>query len=263
MMSATLTQPAQIDEFAGDEYGPAYQPLPYLQILNHEDPQQAGFFISADNAAAVGFQPTPEWQSHDAYFMSGGVAVGYRSLTARLAVLRRSPLLMFSRKDRAFLGSFDRDNYNPEEVILKTRYLVYLVSRQKQLLHQSPLQFTAKGSLCGSFGEHFNQFHSQMNWAYGKPRGDRFFALSILAVKLQPILKGQEKKSWVCSIVEHGQPTNENWRNFFLGYDPSIKQKLIADFEAHENFAQGDRVQSDLDKGMSERYDPVVDDLAF
>ncbi|WP_262562819.1 DUF5895 domain-containing protein [Acaryochloris sp. CCMEE 5410] len=68
---------------------------------------------------------------------------------------------MFSRKDRAFLGAFDRDSYNPEEVILKTRYLVYLVSRQKQLLHQSPLQFTAKGSLCGSFGEHYNQFHSK------------------------------------------------------------------------------------------------------
>ncbi|WP_262562820.1 hypothetical protein [Acaryochloris sp. CCMEE 5410] len=101
-----------------------------------------------------------------------------------------------------------------------------------------------------------------MNWAYGKPRGDRFFALSIFAVKAAHPERTREK-SWVCSIVEHGQPTSENWRNFFLGYDPIVKQKLIADFEAQANFAQGDRAQSDLDKGMPERFDAIVDDLAF
>lgn len=258
MMSPTLTPPMLADEFAGDEYGPAYQPLPYLQVLNHEDPQQAGFFISADNAAAVHFQSTPEWQPHDAHFLSGGAAVGYRSLTARLVVLRRSPLLMFSRQDRTFLGTFDRDSYHPDEVMLKTRYLVYLVSQQKQLLHQSPLQFTAKGSLCGSFGEHFNQFHTQMNWAYGKPRGDRFFALTVFAVKLHPILKGKEQKSWVCSVLEHGQPTADNWRHFFLGYDHNLKHKLLSDFDAHADFAQGER-----DKIMPERYDAVSEDLVF
>ncbi|WP_262562818.1 DUF5895 domain-containing protein [Acaryochloris sp. CCMEE 5410] len=54
-------------------------------MLNHEDPQQAGFFISADNAAAVNFQPTPEWQSHDAYFMSGALlwAIGASQLVWR------------------------------------------------------------------------------------------------------------------------------------------------------------------------------------
>ena len=258
--ASTFIDPTSIDEFAGDEYAPAYQPLPYLQVLNHKDPEQSGFFISSENATAVNFQPTQEWQPHEAHFLSGGSAVGYRSLTARLVVMRRSPLLMFAREDRTFLGTFDRNHYNPDEVMLKTRYLVYLVSQQKQLLHDAPLQFTAKGSLCGSFGEHYNQFHIQMNRAYGKPRGDRFFALTIFAVKLQPTLKGREQKSWVCSILEHGIPTVENWKAFFLGYDNTIKHKLLADFEAHTDFGQVERERGlmDGDESISEDFSPLT-----
>ena len=231
------TEP-QVDEFTGDVYAPNNQSLPYLQVLNNQDPNQAGFFISTDNVTAVAFQPTEEWQQHEAHFQSGGSALGYRSLTARLAVVRRSPLLMFAREDQSFLGAFNRSRYNPQEVVLKTRYLVYLVSQQKQLLHETPLLFTAKGSLCGSFGEHYGQFRNQMNHAFGQARNDKFFALSIFAIKLQPTLKGKEQKSWVCSIREHGVPTAENWKAFFLGYDDGIKAQLLADFEAHANFGK-------------------------
>ena len=155
MNSTQVTQSA-VDEFAGDEFAPSYQALPYLQVLNHQDAEQSGFFISSENATAVNFNATDEWQPHEAHFLSGGSTVGFRSLTARLVVLRRSPLLMFSREDRSFLGTFDRNRYDPSTVMLKTRHLTYLVSQQKQLLHDAPLQFTAKGSLCGSFGEHYN-----------------------------------------------------------------------------------------------------------
>ena len=80
-----------------------------------------------------------------------------------------------------------------------------------------------------------------MNRAYGKPRGDRFFALSIFAIKLQTLLKGKEQKSWVCSISEHGVPTSENWKGFFLGYDSAIKGKLLTKFDAHADFARANR----------------------
>jgi hypothetical protein len=74
-------------------------------------------------------------------------------------------------------------------------------------MHESPLMLTTKGSFCGSFGETVRNFHSEMSKAYGaatgakKPRGDRFMALSVLAVRVQPELKGKEKKSWVCSVA--------------------------------------------------------------
>jgi hypothetical protein len=144
---------------------------------------------------------------------------------------------MFSRSDGTYLGPYKCSQYNAE-VVLKIRYLVYLVNKQKELLHGSPLQFTAKGSVCGSFGEHYSKFRDQMNKAYGQPRGDRFFALSIFAIKVQPELKGTDKKSWVCSITEHGVPTLEKWKPFFVGYDQDTKEKVLADFDAYTDFGK-------------------------
>lgn len=123
-------------------------------------------------------------------------------------------------------------------MVLKTRYLVFLVDGQNQLLHDIPLQFTAKGSVCGSFGEHYKLFRREMNQAFGQQRGDRFFALAVFAVNLQPELKGSDKKSWVCSVIEHGVPTAANWRSYFVGYDAVTKEKVLADFDAYADFGK-------------------------
>lgn len=227
-----------VNEFSGDEYASEYTPLPYLQLLNDQDPERSGFFISAENVEAAKFQAADEWQPYEARFKTGATVVGFRSLTARLVVLRRSPLLMFNRHNDELVGAFDRKQYNKDEMILKARYLIYLVSKQKQLLHKTPLQFTTKGSVCGSFGEHYNAFREEMSRAFGKPRGDRFFALSVFAVALQPELKGKKEKSWVCSITRHGIPTADNWTGFFLGGNSTIKTKLLAEFEAHADFGK-------------------------
>ncbi len=227
----------ETDEFASPEYAPEVQALPYMQVLNDKDPNRSGFFLSAENAEAVNFQATQEWQPYEATFNSGDSTAGFRSLTARFLILRRSPLLMFSRGDLTFLGPYQRSQYNAE-VVLKTRYLVYLVSKQKELLHDSPLQFTSKGAVCGSFGEHYGKFCREMNKAYSQQRGDRFFALSIFAVKLQPELKGSEKKSWVCAITEHAVPKVDKWKQLFVGYDQATKEKVLADFDTYPDFGK-------------------------
>lgn len=46
---------------------------------------------------------------------------------------------MFNRHNDELVGVFDRKQYNKNEMILKARYLIYLVSKQKQLLHETPL----------------------------------------------------------------------------------------------------------------------------
>lgn len=33
------------NEFSGDEYAPEYTPLPYLQILNEQDPERSSFLF--------------------------------------------------------------------------------------------------------------------------------------------------------------------------------------------------------------------------
>ena len=86
-----------------------------------------------------------------------------------------------------------------------------------------------------------------MSKAYGvatgakKPRGDRFMALSILAVRVQPQLKGEKKKSWACSIESFGSPTVDHWKSYFVGYNEWLKEKILADFEAWEGFGSPDQ----------------------
>lgn len=266
------TAPALRDEFDSTLFEAGRESQAYLQMLNHQDPNQSGFFITLDNMEAVGFQPNEEWSHHRETFQSGETAEGYRSLTARFLILRKSKLLMFDRDSGKFLGVFQKARYDRNNMVLKTRYLVYLLSKNKQLLHHSPLLFTAKGSFNGSFGEVVRKFQSEMSKAYGmdtgarKPRGDRFMALSTLAVRVQPELKGDKKKSWACSVESYGIPTAENWKSYFVGYTEVLKEKLLAEFEEWATFGTieadmgSDRRPADADED-SDSLDGNDDDF--
>ena len=85
------------DEFDLAAFEEQRESLPYLQMLNHQDPTQSGFFITLENVEAAHFTPTEEWTEHLAVFQNGQTAEGYRSLTARFLILRKSKLLMFAR----------------------------------------------------------------------------------------------------------------------------------------------------------------------
>ncbi len=238
MVSPTTNVPT--DEFASDEYGPEYKFRPFVQLIHDEDINRAGFFISAENANKVNFQATEEWVPFEKRFKSnnGETTPGFRSATARFAVLRRSPLFMIDRSKKKFLGVYDEEKYNRKIHILKTKYLVYLVGKQKQLLHDQPLQLTGKGSFGSSFGEEYEQFLREMVNAYGAKRGNRFFALCTFAVKLESAIKGEVEQAWVSSVSEHGIPKADNWQSFFLGYQPKVKEKLLLEFDANADFGK-------------------------
>ena len=239
------SQDAIADEFDVPEFEGEHETLPYLQMLNSQNPEQCGFFLTQENAEAVGFADlTGEWVPHTTTFASGTTAEGYRSRIARLLILRKSSLLMFDREEENFISVFDQQSYNRDTMLLKTRYLVYLANKQKQLLHQTPLLFTTKATFCGSFGESYQKFRRDMSQAYTqstgaqKARGERFLALSVFAAQVQPELKGKKAKSWVCSIATYGQPTMQNWQKFFVGYDVGLKDKLLTEFEQWKGFGQ-------------------------
>lgn len=232
----------QHDEFDSTAFEAQRESLPYLQLLNAQDPDQSGFFITVENMEAVNFNPTEEWTPHTATFQNGATVEGYRSLVARFLILHKSKLMMFDRDSGEFSGVYRKSQYDRSTMILKTRYLVYVISKDKRLLHETPLLLTAKGSFCGSFGETVEQFRNDMSKAYGtatgakKPRGERFMALSIFAVRVQPELKGQTKKSWVCSVADYGVPTVENWKSFFIGYRPELKARILTQFDEWADF---------------------------
>lgn len=260
------------DTFDSAPFEGGHESLPYIQMLNHQNPDESGFFITSENMEAVGFTPNEEWSLPTETFQSGEAAEGYRSLTARFLILRKSKLMMFDRDSGDFLGLFQKSRYDRNTVVLKTRYLVYLISKSKQLLHTAPLLLTTKGSFNGCFGEVVRKFYGEMSKAYGiatgatKPRGDRFMALSILAVRVQPELKGDRKKSWACGIASYGVPAAENWRSYFVGYNESLKEEILAEFEQWESFgvlaqesdAQRQRspqAQTESDRDCAPTYD--------
>jgi hypothetical protein len=223
----------------------------------------------------VNFTPNEEWTPHTTTFQNGATVEGYRSLVARFLILHKSKLMMFDRDSGEFIGVYRKSQYDRSTMILKTRYLVYLISKDKRLLHETLLLLTAKGAFCGSFGETVEQFRIDMSKAYGaatgakKSRGDRFMALSILAVRVQPELKGQTKKSWVCSVADYGAPTLENWKFFFIGYRPELKEQILTQFDEWADFGNPEReleaqaqrqrspnpAQADTNPGNEENFD--------
>lgn len=235
------------DVFDSEEFEGSRESFPYLQMLNHQDPEQSGFFITLENAEVVKFTPNTDWTPHTETFQSGESSEGYRSLVARFLILQKSNLLIFDRESGEFIGEYKKSQYDKNTMVLKRRFLVYLVSKDKHLLHETPLLLTAKGAFCGSFGEVVGKFHADMSKAYSqatgakKLRGDRFMALSILAVKVKPELKGTTKKSWTCSVDTYGVPTTENWQQFFVGYKPELKDRILAEFEQWAGFGNPER----------------------
>lgn len=242
--TATTKPAADYSEFDSDEFEDTRQSLPYIQILNDKRPEDSGFFITMDNADAVEFAGTPEdgWEMYQATFRNGETADGFRSLTARLLVLKASNLLMYDRESGEFIGEFAKGKYDRKIMTIKRKYLVYICGKDKKPLHKSPLQFTAKGSISGSFGDAFNRFQAAMSKAFGvatgarKARGAKFMALSIFAIKLEPKLKGDKEKSWVCDVADVALPTDKNWEMYFVGKDETLKEQIFDDIEANADF---------------------------
>jgi Family of unknown function (DUF5895) len=261
---ALLEKPVQrVDEFDSPAFEGSDESLPYLQMLNQQDPCKAGFFITIENAEAVEFRPSAPWEKHTTTFQSGETAEGYRSLTARMLVLRKSDLMMFDRDNGDYIGLYQKAGYDRNKMVLKTRYLVYLLDGANQLLHEQPLLFTTKGAMCGDFGEVYQKFRRAMSRSFGqargthKPRGDKFLALSVLAMTVEPKLKGVEKKSWVCSIAEVNHPTPETWLDSFVGYDEMTKRKVDAAFEEWVGFGQPEHEL----EAQQRRQTTITDDL--
>jgi Family of unknown function (DUF5895) len=268
---ALLEKPVQkVDEFDSPVFEGSDESLPYLQMLNHQDPGKAGFFITTENAEAVKFRPGAAWETHTTTFQSGETATGYRSLSLRMVVLRRSALMMFDRDSGDYIDLYRKTAYDRATMVLKTRYLVYLVDESNQLLHEQPLLFTTKGAMCGDFGDVYQRFRREMSRAFGqargthKPRGDKFLALSVLQMTVRPELKGREKKSWVCSIAAVNRPTPETWMAVFVGYDEATKLKVYGAFEDWVDFGKPEReLEAQQRRQVSASADDVPSEFAY
>lgn len=243
-----------LDLFDSADFSPEKIVLPWLQVLHNEDPEKAGFFLTVENAEASDIIIPQDWQPHKVRFKSGDVdratgkftpssAEGYLFSSARMLIVRQGVLSMYSKRSgnnsETCLGRYDYQTYQAQKsnIILKTKYLIYLLLGNNKLLHQSPLQFTTKGVFGATFAEHLKAFQTELQKSYGKQRGEKFLINGVFAVKIASELRGTPPDTAWCSVVEsHQIPTKDNWRELFVGYDEAMREKLLADYEAFTDF---------------------------
>ena len=224
------------NQYDSEEYKPEFEVIPWMQILNKEDPTKAGFFLSADNAQAVNFSPNESWTISSATFRNGETADGFVCASPRLLIVRRSPLLVFNRDDGAYIGTFDRSTYDAGTQMVKVRYLLFIVGEDDELLHDYPLQLTTKGIFSQSFGAAYDKFKQDFDRAINKRYGQRFHCQCIFNPTVEPELRGDKEKSWVCIVQGYVAPTTETARSLFVGDKPEIKQKLESAFDEYKDF---------------------------
>ncbi|WP_299488755.1 DUF5895 domain-containing protein [Acaryochloris sp. IP29b_bin.137] len=245
----------------GEAYQSERQSLPYLQVLNDSDPERSGLFISNENVEASGFVPDTTWSKHLAQFKAAEVE-GYRTLIPRLAIVRQSGLLMYDRATRDFMGQYQRTVYNRAIHLLKTRYLIFVLGADNKPLHSHPLLLTAKGSVCGSFGQSLRDFRNEVSILTKKRMGYRFHALWAFCPTLESALKGSgNDTSWVTSIKSFDVPTVENFAQLFLGLDEDTRLLIESAFDEYEDFASfaksGEAAEAAEVKSQVEPKEPI------
>ncbi len=224
------------DVFDSPAFSPTPSSPPWFQVLNHQDPQKAGFFLSTGNAQLAEFVPDTNWRPYNAQFASGESVAGFLCHSAQFLILQRSPLKMYDRSGE-YLGLFERQHYNQfkEQIYLRSRYYLFVVNQDRKLCHTHPLTLTTKGVFGASFGTHLNQFWAEMDQAYGKPRNHRFHALCLFSPRINLELKGEVEKIWVTTVCSHTVPTPDTWRDLFVGFHPQVRDVVL---KAYDTLAQ-------------------------
>ena len=265
------------DLFDTADFAPERQTLPWLQVLHNEDPDKAGFFLTSDNIETASIKITSNWRTHKAKFKSGetnratgkfeaNTSEGVIFNQARMLVLRSGELAMYTKRSgntsESYLGRFDYATYQEQKsgLVLKTKYLIYLLSEDNQLLHESPLQFTANGVFGATFSEHLKAFQSELQKCYGKRRGDKFLINGVFVVNTASELRGSPPDTaWVTVAESHDVPIKDNWKSeYFLGYDEVLREKLLQEYESFASFDTKNLPQEEIEQTFT---DPVTGEI--
>jgi hypothetical protein len=108
-----------------------------------------------------------------------------------------------------------------------------LLDANNQPLHTVPLSYVAKGANNATFSaewqkltEEITACHAIANGIAARPKNSQFKSLCVFAFTVARELVGKKQKSPACRVVSHESPTMENWREYFVGYDASLKTQV-------------------------------------
>ncbi len=227
------------DEFASADFIDPNAKLPRIQPLRGTTPQTCGYFISIEEMAKAGWFDYDESQLIDyIYESSGNVEQGILIPNPRMLVCPKSPLLAFDREKTkeeeqiVILGNYQRSYKEDENIGNIQYYEVILLDDNNQPLHQVPFSYAAKGANGASFSILWKQFvsdltncHAITNRIAARPKDNRFNSLCVFSFQTKRDLVGNGKqKSFACRVVGYDKPTMQNWKDYFVGFNRTLKE---------------------------------------
>jgi hypothetical protein len=241
---------------------PPSQVIPWCQMINPrygtDGMQSHGLAIKLDNAHAVGFQADENWQQVEHEFTSGVESV-FISTTPHVVIVRRGPLSVKDRESGLKLGTL-KENYDAflaDKLKFKTftRYLIFLVGENKNLLHESPLQLTLNGAAGASFSKSYCEyqqgkivggFAAELEKAYAAYRkqpvtskGPLFHAHGIFCPIIECEERGIEPNTvMVASTVDYKRPTAATLTQYLIASDSPESAIISKNFEEYKEFGK-------------------------
>ncbi|MCV3215578.1 DUF5895 domain-containing protein [Plectonema radiosum NIES-515] len=200
----------ELDQFTLEQFTGTLSSFPSCQILNDKDPKVVGLFIKKDNLDLIGWEGEPATYEHT--FSSGTVEMGWHSKSPKMHVLAISPRFIELRETKEIVGNYETPSgfklYKElgETAALRSFYLIYVLGKNNENLHQVPLVLTIYGVAAARFGKAYQQFKTKMEVAYSKAtkKGYRslntqFHCLCVFNPTFKPSLEPPDapKKSWV------------------------------------------------------------------
>ena len=230
------------DEFSSPEFLDPNGRLPRLQALRGNSPENCGYFISVGQIAKAGwldFDSLVNQLINYTFESSGEQEEGLLIRNPRMLVCPRTPLLGYDRaasmqlERLTILGHWQREYKEDDNVGNCLMYEVVLLSPENQPLHSVPLRYVAKGANQASFSVEWQRLvdevvtcHAISNNIAARPKNAKFKSLCVFAFQTERELVGKKQKSPACRVTGHEVPNLENWRNYFVGYDASLKQQI-------------------------------------
>lgn len=95
-----------------------------------------------------------------------------------------------------------------------------------------PLSYVAKEANHATFSAEWQKlideitaYHAIGNGIAARPKNSQFKSLCVFAFTVARELVGKKQKSPACRVISHESPTMENWREYFIGYDATLKNQ--------------------------------------
>jgi Family of unknown function (DUF5895) len=238
---AGATEPTAIDrdEFADPAYIDPNARLPRLQALRGATAALCGYFIGAEQLAKAGwfdFAPIADKIVTYTYESSGNEEQGLLLKSPRMLVCPRSGLLGYDRKgsnesgELMLVGHWRREFKDDENICNLQVYEVILLGDDNLPLHAVPFRYLAKGANGATFSQEWTKLcqevttcHAIVNGIAAREKTDKFKSLCVFHFHTARETVGTKQKSAACRVTGHEVPTLENWRDFFIGYQPELK----------------------------------------